>query len=133
MNSEAFLQDCKRTELSYIDLHKQIESNQHPETNNTDEFLRLSHLALGVVTEAGELADAIKKSYYGQKVDETNILEEIGDLLFYVILLADHYHFDLDEAQRKCAKKLWKRYGARFSQDKAEHRNLQVEREVLED
>jgi len=43
------------------------------------------HMAIGISGECGELADAINyASITKTKVDEENVIEEIGDILFYV-------------------------------------------------
>lgn len=45
------------------------------------------HFILGYIGELGELFDAIKKhKIYGQDLDKENVLEELGDLLYYVAL-----------------------------------------------
>lgn len=45
------------------------------------------HAKLGIITEVGEIADAYKKHLiYGKPLDVTNIMEEIGDLAWYVAL-----------------------------------------------
>lgn len=45
----------------------------------------LLHMAVGVAGEAGELLDQIKKaSIYGKPVDVKNVIEELGDLEFYM-------------------------------------------------
>ena len=44
----------------------------------------INHMCLGIVGEMGELVDAIKKAYvYGKGVDQTNIVEEVGDVSWY--------------------------------------------------
>lgn len=44
----------------------------------------INHMCLGIVGEMGELVDAIKKAYvYGKGIDQTNIVEEIGDVSWY--------------------------------------------------
>jgi NTP pyrophosphatase (non-canonical NTP hydrolase) len=49
----------------------------------------ISHCALGVAGEAGEVADIIKKSQYPNgKLDEAHLREELGDVLWYVTALA---------------------------------------------
>lgn len=49
------------------------------------EMCDLWHHATGVCTEAGELLDAIKKHViYGKDIDLTNVVEELGDLEFYL-------------------------------------------------
>lgn len=50
------------------------------------------HAAMGIVGEIGELVDAIKKhTIYGKPLDTVNIMEEIGDCLFYLRLMC-HTH-----------------------------------------
>lgn len=45
----------------------------------------LLHMTIGISGEAGELLDAIKKSVIYQKpLDRTNVIEELGDLEFYM-------------------------------------------------
>lgn len=45
----------------------------------------LLHMAVGVAGEAGELLDAIKKHVIYQKpLDMENVVEELGDLEFYL-------------------------------------------------
>ena len=47
--------------------------------------MHLQHMAIGVSGEAGELVDAIKKgTIYNRELDIENIIEELGDLEFYM-------------------------------------------------
>jgi NTP pyrophosphatase (non-canonical NTP hydrolase) len=42
---------------------------------------RIEHAIMGLVTEAGELMDAIKKAkIYGKDLDLVNLVEELGDV-----------------------------------------------------
>jgi NTP pyrophosphatase (non-canonical NTP hydrolase) len=51
----------------------------------TKETAHLWHMATGVSGEAGELLDAVKKHVvYGKPRDTENIIEELGDLEFYM-------------------------------------------------
>ena len=58
----------------------------HSRTKNLGTFdSNLAHMALGIAGEAGELVDAIKKTYaYNKPLDVDNIYEELGDILFYI-------------------------------------------------
>lgn len=52
--------------------------------------LQVQHAQLGMVTEVGELGDAIKKHFiYGKPFDKVNALEEIGDFCWYLNLYCD--------------------------------------------
>jgi len=45
-----------------------------------------SHAVMGIIGEAGELADCLKRHFvYGLELDRENIREELGDLMFYVV------------------------------------------------
>lgn len=69
------------------------------------------HAALGVCGEAGELGDAIKKEYiYGKPRDLVNIVEELGDLEFYMQQIRNHYGVDREYVLQCNAEKLSKRY-----------------------
>lgn len=47
----------------------------------------LLHAAVGICGEAGELMDAVKKHWaYGKDLDRDNIIEELGDLEWYMQL-----------------------------------------------
>lgn len=50
-----------------------------------DSKFNLTHMALGIAGEAGELVDAIKKhAVYNKELDRTNVIEELGDLMWYM-------------------------------------------------
>ena len=52
----------------------------------------INHMCLGIVGEMGELVDAIKKAYvYGKGIDQTNTVEEIGDVSWYTAGLVQHF------------------------------------------
>lgn len=51
----------------------------------TAQNMDLTHMAIGVSGEAGELLDAIKKvTMYNKEVDRENVIEELGDIEFYM-------------------------------------------------
>jgi len=51
---------------------------------------RMLHGLIGLCTESGELLDAMKKHlYYGKDLDTVNMLEEIGDLCWYLAIICD--------------------------------------------
>lgn len=76
-----------------------------------DRRLELCHAAMGVTGEAGELCDAIKKhAVYGKEADCKNILEELGDLEFYMEVVRAQYSIHRDETLQANAMKLAERY-----------------------
>ena len=75
------------------------------------------HAALGVCGEAGELADAVKKHVvYGKPVDRANLVEELGDLQFYIQEIMNLHRITPQEVFQGNADKLSKRYvGLKYS------------------
>ena len=86
----------------------------------SDHIGRTLHAAVGIAGEAGEVLDAVKKTWiYGKELDRENILEEAGDLLFYITALLTENGFTLDEAMQANIDKLARRYPAGWSQKAA--------------
>tara|TARA_E500000318_G_scaffold111139_1_gene128643 strand:- start:676 stop:993 length:318 start_codon:yes stop_codon:yes gene_type:complete len=62
---------------------------------------------LGLVGEAGEVAEKVKKQYRDHtRVTSESIQAELGDVLFYVTALANMYGSNLEEIARINLKKL---------------------------
>ncbi len=99
------------------------------------EQTRLLHAALGIATEAGELLDAIKKHlFYGKPLDFPNLVEESGDVRWYMEQLYDVLRTTDSEVRRvNTLKLLTKRYKkGQFEQGAALQRDLAAERQLLE-
>ena len=95
--------------------------------------IRLLHASFGVSSESGEVADAIKRFvFYGKPIDRINLIEEAGDLLWYINVLLNAVDSTFDEAMERNIAKLKARYGDKFTEEKALNRNLTKERGVLE-
>jgi NTP pyrophosphatase (non-canonical NTP hydrolase) len=56
----------------------------------------LEYLALGLVGEAGEVANKVKKMIRDGDVPEFAISQELGDVLWYVAMLAKELGFTLE-------------------------------------
>ena len=95
--------------------------------------VRLLHGALGAVTESGELADVLKKHiFYGKPLDTINISEEVGDLFWYCAIIADALDDDFESIMRRNIEKLRARYDGNFKETRAQNRDLERERKILE-
>lgn len=71
----------------------------------------LVHMAMGIAGEAGELLDAIKKSaIYGKQLDMDNVMEELGDLEFYMEGLRRALLIKRDQTLKHNYLKLGNRY-----------------------
>lgn len=120
MNNEQFINGCKRTESTVFNIE-----------DNNDE--RLLHAGIGIVTEAGEFIDAIKKHiFYGKDLDKVNLKEELGDLLWYMSIAIDALDTTFEAEQERVINKLKLRYPEKFTSYDAENRDLDAERAELE-
>lgn len=73
--------------------------------------LNMLHNAVGISGEAGELLDAVKKQViYQKEADIVNIVEELGDLEFYMEGLRQAYGITRDETIAANIAKLSIRY-----------------------
>jgi NTP pyrophosphatase (non-canonical NTP hydrolase) len=80
----------------------------------------LAHAALGLTSEAGEVATAIKANIiYGKPLDVDNIKEELGDILWFVAFTADVLGFTLEDVATSNIAKLRKRYPDDYSDELA--------------
>ena len=71
----------------------------------------LLHSAIGISGEAGELLDAIKKHvFYGKPLDRANVIEELGDIEFYLQMMRTAFGVDCREVIEANVSKLSKRY-----------------------
>ncbi len=98
-----------------------------------DETLRLLHSGIGLSTEAGEILDNLKKHiFYGKDIDRVNLAEEMGDIFWYLAIMADALDLPFEQIMDTNLKKLKARYGDKFDAKAANQRNLNTERDILE-
>lgn len=122
--SDAYIRNCVKTE-----------SNDFEKMRNrlSDGNLRLLHSSIGLTTEVGEFADSIKKHiFYGRNLDRVNLMEELGDVLWYVSIALSELGYDYEQVMTKNIKKLKARYEEAFNQEGEENRDIIREREILE-
>lgn len=117
MNSKTYQQEVKRSLA-----------------NLGSDFYDQLHMVIGVSTEAGELLDQYKKGFaYGKKLDKVNIVEELGDLLWYIANMCNILGVDLEKVFEINVEKLKSRYPDKFMQDAANNRDIEKERVLLEE
>jgi NTP pyrophosphatase (non-canonical NTP hydrolase) len=98
----------------------------------SDEEANLLHIALGLISEAGEILNAFVDTQRHGEVDKVNLLEEGGDILYYAARLADAADTSLFKMMQANHEKLSARFPDAFDADKAINRNTDAEREILE-
>ena len=87
--------------------------------------IRLMHAKDGIVTEAGEIATQLKKHiFYGKPLDKVNLIEEMGDLFWYLALMCDVLGIPFEQVWDLNIAKLRARYGDKFSEARADVRDL---------
>lgn len=124
MNAKDFKEACLLTESN--DMSAILSRLDNPKT------IRLLHAAMGLVTEAAEFTDALKKHiFYGKELNEENLLEELGDGNWYESIALDALEREYEIVFKAIIMKLKKRYGASFSEHSALVRNLEEEEKTL--
>ncbi len=94
--------------------------------------IRLDHAAKGLVTEAGEFNDALKKHvFYNRPLDRVNLVEELGDVLWYVAIACDVLRVSLEDVCNANLRKLKARYPEKFTEDRAATRSIENELEAM--
>ena len=83
---------------------------------------RLEHALFGLAAEAGEIHSIFQKLHQGHALIMWDLIEEMGDLLWFVSELADAHGLSLDEIARANIDKLRKRYPVGFDEDASVHR-----------
>jgi NTP pyrophosphatase (non-canonical NTP hydrolase) len=80
----------------------------------------LMHCAAGISGEAGELLDAIKKTWvYGKPLDVANLVEELGDLEWYMEALRGLIGVTREQVIAANVDKLTKRYPVKYTDELA--------------
>lgn len=91
------------------------------------------HGAVGVITEAGEVAEYLLKFLEGNGFDRVNVMEEAGDVSWYVVRSLRGIGLTLDQSNRANIDKLRGRHGEAFDVFRDANRDLQAEHSKLED
>ena len=80
--------------------------------------------ALGLNGESGEVADIIKKyMFQGHELDKEKLIDELGDVCWYIAILAKGIDVKLEEVLNHNIEKLRKRYPGGFEVEKSIYRD----------
>ena len=75
-----------------------------------------SNMCMGLAGETGETIDIFKKHIYqGKDLDINDVIEEIGDILWYIANLCNVNKITMKECMESNVEKLRKRYPNGFS------------------
>ncbi|NCU30555.1 hypothetical protein EOL73_04470 [Candidatus Saccharibacteria bacterium] len=94
--------------MNFNDYQKQAKTTL---TVNKDLTTQIIYLALGLVGESGEIAEKIKKIIRNEdgdfeKLDREDIKRELGDVLWYLAMLADTLELKFDDVAAANLSKL---------------------------
>jgi NTP pyrophosphatase (non-canonical NTP hydrolase) len=82
-----------------------------------------SNFGLGIAGEAGEVADYIKKIlYHGFDLEKDKLKKELGDVMWYVSMIAKTADMTLESVAIANIEKLQARYPEGFSTERSKNR-----------
>lgn len=82
-----------------------------------------SNMCMGLAGEIGEVIDIMKKHIYqGKELDITDVIEEVGDVLWYIANFCNVNNITMDECMESNIKKLRKRFPNGFTVKDANQR-----------
>lgn len=98
---------------------KALRTAQTPATDNS----HIYNYLLGLSGETGEVCDYLKKVYFhGHKLDEQQVCDELGDVLWYIAVLADSFGLSLRMVAEANIEKLKERYPDGFDPERSKNR-----------
>lgn len=84
---------------------------------------QIGNAIAGMCGELGEVVDILKKALYQwHEIDEDHLIEELGDLLYYVTLLMCIIDYNMADTMFNNMDKLINRYPSGFSAERSIHR-----------
>jgi NTP pyrophosphatase (non-canonical NTP hydrolase) len=90
---------------------------------------RLFHAIVGISTESTELLEAL--DIKGEKMDNVNIAEELGDIDWYKAIGVNELGISWDTILETVIEKLKARFPNKFTSEDAINRDLEKERDIL--
>lgn len=88
-----------------------------------DKESRLTHAALGLASEAGEVAGLLQKEFQGHERDKNHIKKELGDCLWMIAEACDALDIPMSEVAKTNIAKLNVRFPEGFSEERSLHRD----------
>lgn len=79
---------------------------RYPKEQNDPAIVEAMYCALGLVGEAGEVSEKIKKWHRDGNIDNAAVVLELGDVLYYLTRLANCMGATLGDVQNKNVQKL---------------------------
>lgn len=88
-----------------------------------NQLAMIRNAAYGMCGESGEIIDLLKKhEFQGHPLDRDELLKETGDVLWYVVLMAEALGTTLQDVMERNIKKLMERYPDGFDKNRSINR-----------
>lgn len=88
---------------------------------------------MGLCGECGEAVDILKKNlFHGKELDKTELMLELGDILYYLVAICNVLGIDVSEVALNNNAKLLNRYKEGFSKDASNNRVEEQQRGVID-
>lgn len=87
----------------------------------------LADWGLGAAGEAGDLAGCIKKTLFHKNDQTAGIRENIGDVMWYLAMICNHFNWDFDQVLGENVDKLSKRYPQGFEEKQAQRGGTRID------
>jgi len=110
MTLEEYQKLCKETAKNFDDREKEI-----------------VNWGLGIAGEAGDLAGCIKKTIFHGNDQKEGIKENLGDTMWYIAMICNHYGWNLGEVLQENIEKLKKRYPQGFTEKDASRGGTRID------
>lgn len=109
MKQSEYIRKSALTDTNYTRMGQRLGSELY--------LQRLTHGALGLAGEAGEVVDMVKKAVmFNKPVDETKLTEEMGDVIYYMAVICRAVGTDFEKIMAQNIKKLEARFPNGFSE-----------------
>lgn len=123
MGNQDFLYTFQREIMSDINIEfDNLDAYQKLATvtanyNTSEQKYRLCNWSLGLCGEAGEFSELVKKHvFHGKDLDPDKAAKELGDVLWYLAVVAKELGFSLQDIAKENIAKLAARYPEGFKE-----------------
>lgn len=106
-------------DMTFAEYQTKAARTINPNLQNPD---IIRHGALGLASEAGEVAGIFQKRLQGHPIDIDHLKKELGDCLWMIAELCTAYGLDMGDVARVNIYKLQARYPAKFDEWHSMHR-----------
>jgi len=107
MTFEQYQEQARRTQNTELTRHQRYEHSLH-----------------GLASEVGEIHGIYQKYYQGHSINREEVIEEVGDLLWFIAELCDCVDVNMGDVASRNISKLRARYPQGFSEYDSLHREV---------